>query len=41
MAGSFPVGFPTKTVSGNESLPVLHYLAFIKEEDALIEAELL
>ena len=39
--GIFPVEFPTTTSKGYESSSVLHYLAFIKEEDALIEAELL
>ena len=40
--GIFPVEFPTTTTADRfESFPVLHYLAFIKEEDALIEAELL
>ena len=38
--GIFPVEFPTTTADRFESFPVLHYLAFIKE-DALIEAELL
>ena len=35
--GIFPVEFPTTTADRFESFPVLHYLAFIKEEDALIE----
>ena len=39
--GIFPVEFPTTTADRFESFPVLHYLALIKEEDALIEAELL
>ena len=39
--GIFPVEFPTTTADRFESFPVLHYLAFIMEEDALIEAELL
>ena len=39
--GIFPVEFPTTTAGCFESFRLLHYLAFIKEEDALIEAELL
>ena len=39
--GIFPVEFPSTTADSFESFQVLHYLAFIKEEDALIEAELL
>ena len=35
--GIFPVEFPTTTADSFESFRVLHYLAFIKEEDALIE----
>ena len=38
--GIFPVEFPTTTADRFGSFPVLHYLAFIKEEDALIEADL-
>ena len=38
--GIFPVEFPTTTADRFESFPVLHYLAFIKEEDALIETGL-
>ena len=37
--GIFPVEFPTTTDSF-ESFRVLHYLAFIKEEDVLIETGL-
>ena len=39
--GIFPVEFPTTTADSFESFPVLHYLAFINVDDALIEAELL
>ena len=39
--GIFPVEFPTTTADSFESFPVLHDLAFSKEGDALIEAELL
>ena len=35
--GIFPVEFPTTTADSFESFRVLHYLAFIKEEDVLIE----
>ncbi len=38
--GIFPVEFPTTTADSFESFRVLHYLAFIKEEDALIETGL-
>ena len=38
--GIFPVEFPTTTADSFESFPVLHYLAFIKEEDVLIETGL-
>ena len=36
--GIFPVEFPTTTADSFESFRVLHYLAFIKEEDALKRA---
>ena len=35
--GIFPVEFPTTTADSFESFRVLHYLAFIKEEDVLID----
>ena len=35
-----PVEFPTTTADSFESFRVLHYLAFIKEEDVLIETGL-
>ena len=38
--GIFPVEFPTTTADSFESFRVLHYLAFIKEEDVLIETGL-
>ena len=38
--GIFPVEFPTTTADRFESFRVLHYLAFIKEEDALIKTDL-
>ena len=38
--GIFPVEFPTTTADSFESFRVLHYLAFIKEEDAFIETDL-
>ena len=38
--GIFPVEFPTTTADSFESFRVLHYLAFIKEEDVLIETAL-
>ena len=38
--GIFPVEFPTTTADSFESFRVLHYLAFIKEEDVLIESGL-
>ena len=38
---TFVFFFEDKKGDRFESFPVLHYLAFIKEEDALIEAELL
>ena len=38
--GIFPVEFSTTTADSFESFRVLHYLAFIKEEDVLIETDL-
>ena len=38
--GIVPVAFPTTTADRFESYRVLHYLAFIKEENVLIETAL-
>ncbi len=38
--GCFPVEFPTTTADSFESFRLLHYLAFIKGADALIETHL-
>ena len=38
--GCFPVEFPTTTADSFESFRLLHYLAFIKGADTLIETHL-